>query len=360
MSTRYIDLATIRIEFDLDTWLSAFPSVYSFSNVSPIPWKVDSTFEYNSLPTLRSGAINHGGTTTITLTFNLAMAGSITFPYRIISEGNYDWLTVKIDNVQVVRVSGSYVWTTYTKQLETGQHVVTFTYSKDGSGSTGVDAAGIGCIDIYGVEPNYNKYYLVYDVDADKYYANVDGSLTERPITAIPTLQDFSMYGGAIPTVGMLDQMTRFRLLKCADTTDNPQAVSGLKYGIVGNAKPQLFECTQAASVTEQYQTGFKAVTLDIAKLSSTVLKVILSYNGNNWYKYDSATTTWTAVPFNTESALSLGMSLEELALVDASAFALLYTEGIPKSIHIAFVIQCTELDPWILSNINVEFTTTL
>lgn len=363
MATGYTEVNTMHIDFVDGTWINAFPNIYSFINTSSMPWKVDTTFQYNAQSTLRSGNIGDNGSTTITLKFTLVEAGSITFPYCVSSENNYDWLTVMVDNVQCVRVSGSYAWTVYTQQLDAGAHTVTFTYSKDSSGSRGSDAAGIGYIELVGVMPNYNTYYFVHDLDAGKYYANVDGSLTEVAIQAAPTLQDFVSYGGIIPTTGMLEQLTHFELLKCADITERTELIPGIKYSITGSAKSELFKCTKVVSLTEQYQAGFKSVSVELTKLDSTVLKVLLSYDGSTWYRYNAApeegsVASWSEVNFTTEDALTNGMSLDELALVDADAFSMLYTEGIPKTLHIAFVVQCAELDNWTIRDLRIEFTT--
>lgn len=363
MATGYTDANTIRIDFVDNTWLNAFPHIYAFVNTSPIPWKVDSTFQYNAQSTLRSGSIGHSSSTTITLNFSLAEAGSITFPYCITSENRYDWLTVTIDNVQRVHVSGSYAWTVYTQQLDAGTHSVAFTYNKDGSGSTGADATGIGYIELVGVMHNYNTYYLVHDLDAGKYYANVEGSLTEVAIQATPTLQDFVSYGGIVPTTGMLEQLTRFELLKCADTTERAELIPGIRYNIVGSAKPELLKCTKVIGLTEQYQTGFKSIKVELTKLDSTIFKVLISYNGSTWYRYNAAsgensTASWSEVNFTTEDALARGMSLDELASVDTDAFSMLYAEGIPKTLYIAFVVQCVELDDWTIKSIRIEFIT--
>ena len=362
MATGYTEANTMHIDFVDDTWLNTFPYIYSFVNTSSVPWKVDSTFQYNTQPTLRSGAIGDNGSTTITLNFTLVEAGSITFPYCITSEGNYDWLTVTIDNVQRIRVSSSRAWTDYTQQLDAGEHTVTFTYSKDGSGSIGVDATGIGYIELVGVMPNYNTYYLVHDLDTGKYYTNVEGSLTEVAIQEAPTLQDFVNYGSIAPTTDMLEHLTRFELLKCADTTQHAELIPGITYSITGNTKPELFKCTNASNLTESYQTGFKNVSVEVTKLDSTILKVLLSYDDLTWYRFNAASedsaASWSEVNFTTEDALANGMSLNELALVDAEAFSMLYTEGVPKTLYVAFVIQCVEFDDWAIKGLRIEFTT--
>ena len=354
MATGYTESNTIRIDFTDDTWLDAFPNIYSWTNTSSIPWKVASTFMYEQQNTLRNGAISNYGSTEITLTFTLAEQGSITFPYTVSSERNYDKLFIIVDSVQQITVSGSVSWTNYTQQLEAGEHTVTFKYTKDGSGSSGSDAAGIGFIEIVGVIPNFNSYYLVHDKTTGTYYANVEGSLTEVPITTDPTLEDFINYGGSIPTSGLLDTLTNFELLKCAETTENTDKISGIKYSITGNVAPQLLKLTIPSSITEQYQTGFKSVSIDITKLDSTIVKVIFSPDEINWYAYDG--TNWNLVSFIAEDVLLQGTDLAGLASINEEAFALLYTSNTLKSLHIAFVIQCTALDDWYISNIKIEF----
>lgn len=363
MATDYIKVNAIHIDFVDETWLNAFPNIYSFVNTSPIPWKVDTTFQYNMQPTLRSGSIGHSDSTTLTLNFTLVEAGSITFPYCIDNESGYDQLTVTIDNVQRIRVSGSHAWTDYTQQLDAGAHSVAFTYRKDNSGSSGIDATGIGYIELVGVMHNYNDYYLTHDLDTGKYYANVEGSLTEVAIQEAPTLQDFVNYGSKVPTTEMLEHLTRFELLKCADTTKHAELIPGITYSIVGSAKPELLKCTNAISLAEQYQIGFNNVSVELTKLDSTILKVLLSYDDLTWYRYNAASeegsvASWSEVNFTAEDALANGMSLNELALVDAEAFSMLYTEGIPKTLYVAFVIQCVELDDWTIKGLRIGFTT--
>lgn len=362
MATGYTEISTLHIDFADNTWLNAFPHIYNFVNTSSIPWKVDTTFQYNEQSTLRSGGIGNSGSTKITFNFTLLEAGSITFSYCITSEKNYDWLTVTIDNVQRVRVSGSYAWTVYTQQLDAGEHTVTFSYSKDSSGSIGVDAAGIGYIELTGVLPNYNTYYLIHDLNTGKYYANVEGSLTETTIQESPTLQDFVSYGSIIPTVGMLGQLTRFELLKCVATTEHTELITGIKYRITCSAKPELFKCTEVVSLTGPYQTGFKNIKVELTKLDSTIFKILLSYDDSTWYRYNApseegAVASWSEVNFTTEDALANGMSLDELALVDTDAFSMLYTEDVPKTLYIAFVVQCVELDDWTIKGLRIEFT---
>jgi hypothetical protein len=215
------------------------------------------------------------------------------------------------------------------------------------------------------ISPDYNSYYLVYDLATSKYYANIDGSLTEVALQEAPVLQDFVTYGGLIPTADMLGTLTTFELLKCVDSIDKPETIPGIKLSIIGNVKPQLFKCTKPISITEQYQTGFKSVSLALTKLDTTTVKVLLSYDDITWYRYTVASSdgtipaAWSEVAFTTEDALANGMTLAELAIIDADAFTQLYTEGITKTLYIAFVIQSTALDHWTLSSISVEFTNT-
>lgn len=359
MATDYTDITTVHIDFTDDTWLNAFPNIYNFINTSSIPWYINNTFPYNEQNSLRSGVIGHNGSTTITLEFVLIEDGSITFPYCITSESGCDFLTVNIDGEQVVRVAGSYNWTVYTKQLKAGEHTTTFTYSKDGSVSIDADAAAIGEIELLGVEPNYNKYYLVHDLETNKYYANIEGTLTETALMENPTLQHFINFGGAIPTANMLETFTKFELLKCVDTIRKPEKIPGMTVQITGNAKPELFKCIPAINITEQYQTGFKSISCECTKLDSTELVFIISYDNIQWYAYNTELSAWVSVEFNTQDVLDKGMSLETLELVTEDVFAILYTEDVPKIMYIAFAIRCSTLDDWCINNIKIAYTTT-
>ncbi len=95
----------------------------------------------------RSGAINHGQTTWLETSVTGDVFGS--FAWRVSSEPNYDSLRFFIDGEEVtyynngvetpLRISGLTDWDSVTFYLPAGNHVLRWTYIKDGSVSTNED-----------------------------------------------------------------------------------------------------------------------------------------------------------------------------------------------------------------------------
>lgn len=370
MSAIYLEQDLLRLSFDTDDWFNQYPDIFQISNSSALPWYVDNTLTYEERNTIRSGQITRRAQTLMSITFELISNGYIEYTYIVSSEGP-DYLTITIDNVEVVKVSGTSVsWTTKRTELSSGQHTIQFKYSKDSSVDEGSDAGAIALVDLKGVVPSYNAYYLVQDLSNGKYYANKEGSLTETPISALPELADFVEYGGEVPTVSMLSTIPRFKLLKCANTVENTENIPGLQYSVVGNLAPQLLKLKEPVRLTEQYQTGFKSVSFVSEKLETTSIKTLLSMDGITWYRFNAATegngesgvaateASWSTVDYTTEAAVASGMTEEELARVDAEAFKLLYGDTGNNALYIAFIVECTALDHWLINSVRVEFTT--
>ena len=94
----------------------------------------------------RSGDISDGESTT--LEFTGAMAnGTVGFSYNVSSEANYDFLTFSIDGNQVAQWSGTQSGN-FSTPVSLGQHTLKWSYVKDGSVSSGSDAAWIDDVTI--------------------------------------------------------------------------------------------------------------------------------------------------------------------------------------------------------------------
>lgn len=353
MSTRYLDAKTIRIEFDDATWLNAFPSIYTVTNDATHAWYVNNTFTYNSKNTLRSGIISDNQSTAITFTFTLTTAGTIALEHIVSSESGYDKLYIFVDNVSVNTSSGSPGWTQYTKTLAAGQHTIKFEYSKDNSNSSGEDAAGIGYIDITGVIASYTAYYLIYDEIANKYYANIDGTLTEQALTTHPTLADYKTYGGILPTDIMLQTFQKYKLLCGADTVTYADIVPSIKVKCTVNPKPTMLICSKTVSTEYEYQLGFSQILAEFTALSTTSLKLVISPDGTNWSAFDG--TAWHPVDATAEAILTSGMTINIAQALTADNMNLLFT-ATPKVLHVAFAINSTAVDTWTFKRLVVKF----
>ncbi len=92
---------------------------------------------------LRSGDIGDSQDSIATYTFSVTRPTDLTFWYRVSSEAGWDFLTVTIDGVQLVRSAGNVDWTEVMAPIAPGTHTLVFNYDKDGSSSVGDDAAFI-------------------------------------------------------------------------------------------------------------------------------------------------------------------------------------------------------------------------
>ena len=91
---------------------------------------------------------NKQGNSDSTLTFRFNSDGTFSFNYWVSSEGNYDYLTIYKNGRQVARISGQTSKTKCVLDVLAGDYV-SFTYSHDGSGASGSDAAYVEASVLY-------------------------------------------------------------------------------------------------------------------------------------------------------------------------------------------------------------------
>ena len=94
----------------------------------------------------RSGRISHGQSSSLVLPVETADDGRLSFRYRVDSEQGYDWFEFLIDGRPLLRASGQTGWLRFEAELPAGQHELLWRYSKDGTLSSGQDAAWIEAI----------------------------------------------------------------------------------------------------------------------------------------------------------------------------------------------------------------------
>ena len=362
MPAVYTEVQKIRISFENNdtTWKTAFPDIFQVEDTTSITWLVSNTLPFDTNTTFRSGAINHKGATTVKLTFTLTSPGSITFNYSGQSEGGYDWLTVQLDGSQVIRVAGTYSWTVFTQQVGIGTHTIQFSYTKDDSGSTGVDAFAIGYIDIDGVIPCFDNWYLIRNDTTQKFYKEVDGMLEEVTIEgSMPTLEEFRGYGNtALPNTGLLTNISKYTIMKCIDTPDHQDIGTLVNTSIQGNMKATLLKLNPPATIVEEYQTGFNKIEASTTHLATTDIKYVISYNNSTWYAYNG--TTWELVDYTPEAVLQYGMTETVLNGLTSAEFLLLYTGSEPLVLYMALAVKSTAIDNWSINSVRISFTTNL
>jgi hypothetical protein len=122
-------------------------NVFPWINLSTIPWVITPTSSYDGIIAAKSGTIDHNGSTSLILRTVYARDDSVKFYYKVSSEPNYDFLSFKLNDVEILRKSGEIPWTSSTVAVSAGINKMEWNYKKDNSVSQGSDCAWIDKID---------------------------------------------------------------------------------------------------------------------------------------------------------------------------------------------------------------------
>jgi hypothetical protein len=107
-------------------------------------WATNNTLPHQGLYSAGSGAIGHSQATNLELTVMVTDGAVVRFWYKVGSEGCCDFLRFYIDNVQQgPSWAGNVPWAMAQFNIAAGQHVLRWTYNKDGSVVVAPDKAWI-------------------------------------------------------------------------------------------------------------------------------------------------------------------------------------------------------------------------
>jgi M6 family metalloprotease-like protein len=116
-------------------------SAFAWNNTSSVPWTVQTAEKFSGTYAAKSGTIGNSASTTLSLPMPVSASGNISFYYKVSSESGYDVLKFYINGVQQGSWSGTEGWALATYPVSAGSRTFTWTYSKDGSVSSGSDCA---------------------------------------------------------------------------------------------------------------------------------------------------------------------------------------------------------------------------
>jgi hypothetical protein len=157
---------------------------------SNAPWVVTNDAAYAGTLSLKSGIIGDSQKSGISYTANFA-AGNVSFARKVSSEVNGDFLEFYIDGVLQNRWSGELDWAVVSFPISAGTHTLLWRYVKDGSVSSGSDAAWIDSVTL----PS-NSFSII-----DHYYQNILGRTGDAGGVAFWQSEVARMSGlGADPT----------------------------------------------------------------------------------------------------------------------------------------------------------------
>lgn len=115
--------------------LAFFPWVTGGS----VPWEITTDEPHTGTYCAVSGGISHNQNSTIQITRNVTMAGTISFWLKVSSEYRYDFLRFSIDGAILGSWSGTVPWTQAAYPISVGEHTIMWEYYKDSVGDSGSD-----------------------------------------------------------------------------------------------------------------------------------------------------------------------------------------------------------------------------
>ena len=278
-------------------WRAKYPDVYTVTDSNG--FYTASTFKYNDADTLRSYGISHNGTSQTDIEFTMLQDGVLSLNYTVSSENNYDWLYINIDGTNVVKKSGTFGWTDYTKELTAGTHTLSLKYTKDGSSSSGSDAGAIGYLTISGVIPPYDTRYLIRS--GTTLYTVVDGALSELATTDI-LAQTFLDYGiEDIPDGALLLGLSNPEVLYWQDSEDDLQTLTAT----VTATPPHQVVVSQVIDLMHSSIKGISGVSVDckgnvLFAVSFDNKATWMQHNGTDWVDVADELTGMTKLEFET------------------------------------------------------------
>ncbi len=136
-------------------------------------WTVQVSTVQSGTYAAASGGITHNQSSIMKVVVSCP-TGTVSFGYKVSSESNYDYLRFYIDGTQKVAWSGTVGWSMASYPISAGQHTLQWSYTKDGSVSSGSDKAWVDSISLPGGVPR--GVYLIWqrgpDLVFDKDFAN--------------------------------------------------------------------------------------------------------------------------------------------------------------------------------------------
>ncbi len=168
-----------------------------------VPWIISGSTIFQGAYAAASGNISDNQSSELSVVFGNMASGTVSFARRVSSESNYDYLRFYIDNVMQGQWSGNIAWSVVSYPVDSGGHTFKWTYSKDGSISSGLDGGFIDLIEFPVVlaAPTW----VCGDVDGNGRYQGVleltylvDRIFRGGPPPPIPQAADVDGSGGAV------------------------------------------------------------------------------------------------------------------------------------------------------------------
>ncbi len=123
----------------VEDWETGDMSQYNWQTGGDGNWAVSNQNPYEGTYCVKSGNIDDGEDSWISLEYDIFSNDSISFWFKVSSESSYDYLRFYIDNVELSSWSGEVGWARMAYAVTAGTHIFKWQYDKDYSVSSGTD-----------------------------------------------------------------------------------------------------------------------------------------------------------------------------------------------------------------------------
>lgn len=136
-----VSVGKIRENFEYQSF-----NIFPWQNSFQYPWTIYNKNAFEGAFSARSGVIPHNSESVIKISVNVPYPDTIKFMYRVSSESGWDFLIVRLNSKEALKVSGEVGWKEKMIVLKEGFNLLEWIYKKDESVSNGDDCALIDLI----------------------------------------------------------------------------------------------------------------------------------------------------------------------------------------------------------------------
>ncbi|MFZ4741167.1 MAG: C25 family cysteine peptidase, partial [Bacteroidales bacterium] len=127
---------------------------YNWDTASTNAWTIVNTGAYEGSDCAKSAVIGHSHSSAFSITLDVLGTDSISFYRKVSSESGYDFLIFSIDGNLIEKWSGENNWTKVSYPITSGNHLLSWVYSKDDSNTGGSDCAWVDFIVLPAIHTN--------------------------------------------------------------------------------------------------------------------------------------------------------------------------------------------------------------
>ena len=146
------DTFTLPIGLSYEDFESGNFISYPWENNTSHPWTITGQYVWHGVFSGVSADIDDSEESSLSIKIEASTFDSVAFYYRVSSEEGWDFLKFIMDGQEEGKWSGELPWSYVSFPVDSGSHVLTWTYMKDGNTSKGLDRAWID----YVIFPKYS------------------------------------------------------------------------------------------------------------------------------------------------------------------------------------------------------------